>query len=199
MCSDVPTAKRVESPVGGAVNRDQGPYRLTVGGEDLTSTERDTMANASILHTSPRHRSAPAVLEGDRPDVAVIIDTADPPDCVLRVAGLHAASEGGVLHVVQVLDAQESRSSAADSRRTSTARSHLGRVVERYGAKQAGVPVTERLHFGSLRTLLNTLESSVGTVVVEAAADDTWRRQVASLSPVPVWVVDRTGSVISSS
>ena len=154
------------------------------------------MSHSPILDpTAPlAHGSAP---ETSRPDAAVIIGAADPPESVLRVAALRAADADGVLRVIHFVDL-DALPRAERPARACAARSHLRDVVERYRARTLDLRVTERLHFGPLHTLVDSLEPTVGTVVVAATPDDPWAGELASSCPVPVWMTDRDGIVVTS-
>jgi hypothetical protein len=146
------------------------------------------MKSTSVLGA----RSAAAVdqtpSDGDRPDVGLLLGVGDDKSAI-RAAIQKAADTGGSVCVLRCLDNTGIRSSRELISRSAAARSQLARVVSESFADGAGPRVTERLHIGTLQSLLRGLPKSIGVLVVASPLAPETRR-ILRQCPVPQLVVD---------
>ena len=151
---------------------------------------------ATSVVESPRATGLEPSAEAARPDVGVLVG-ADGAHRAMAVALRKAAASGGDVCVIRYVDNIGIRSPDPLIRRSQVARSQLAQIVsEQQLARHDETRVTERLHVGTLESLLSTLEPSIGSVVFEGAQGPLVR-EIVALCPVPVSVVDATGSTIT--
>lgn len=127
------------------------------------------------------------------PDVLVILGQSDFPETVIRIGEVIAKMNGGVIDVVRLVESSRLSMTADPAARSAHARMHLATVVKGYVRAHPDAPVRERLHIGSLSSLLKTLDHTIGMVLVSAAQPEI--ADLVTSCPVPVLVVDRSGDV----
>jgi hypothetical protein len=153
------------------------------------------MVATSVLESPTTATVTEPPVQDARPDVGVIVG-GDDAHQAMGVAVQKAAASGGKVCAIGYVDNTGIRSPRALIRRSAAIRSQLGRIVSQHLADNREMHVTERLHVGSLGSLLRTLEPSIGVVVLEGA-QDAITHEIVSLCPVPVCIVDTTGSTIT--
>ena len=150
------------------------------------------MVATSVLESPATATFTEPPAQGARPDVGVIVDDDDARQA-MRVAVQKAAANGGKVCVMRYVDNTGIRSPRAMIRKSAAARSQLARIVSQHLDDNPQTHITERLHVGTLESLLRTLEPSIGGVVL-GGAHDLATQEIVSLCPVPACIVDTTGS-----
>ena len=151
----------------------------------VATTVLDTVAPVAVIDSR---------VEPGRPDVGVILTDGDARRAI-DIAVRRAAASGGDVCIMRYLDNIGIRSADPLIRRSEAARSQLARIVTDLLGQNVRTRFTERLHIGTLESLLRTLESSVGIVVIPRPADPAARRSM-SQCPVPVCFVGPDGELI---
>lgn len=123
------------------------------------------------------------------PDVAALVGTSGGRTAV-DIALKAAEATAGRVWVIRCVDNTGVTDPQEMTRRSAAARSELARLVADY-IDVDGIDITERLHVGTVRSLLRTLDPSVGTVIV-ADDDATGKSEDLALCPVPIRVVDHS-------
>lgn len=152
------------------------------------------MVATSVLDSPSALAVAQLQQDAHRPDVGVIIGAED-ADRAIDVAVRTAAATGGDVCVIRYVDNIGIRSTDSLIQRSEAARTQLARVVSEQVAEHADTSFTERLHVGTLESLLRTLEPSIGLVVSQRTPGPSIR-QIVSLCPVFVCLVDAAGETI---
>lgn len=122
-----------------------------------------------------------------RPDVGVIVSADADPRATIVAAVQAAASRGGLVCVMRCVDDTAIPFSRRRIRVAQQARVELAAIVSEYASHHPAAAITERLHRGTLASLLSTLEPGIGAVLVPAGSEVT--PEVAARCPVPVTVV----------
>ncbi|MFE1644290.1 hypothetical protein ACFM35_01760 [Microbacterium sp. P01] len=105
-------------------------------------------------------------LDRDRPDVAVVVRGATlPVDLIDRAVSIARANEGGV-HVIRLVELVGARLGGQIVSDADAGRMALARTLSRYLERHIDIPITERVHHGTLDSLTDSLEPSVGLVLL---------------------------------
>ncbi|MET0828853.1 MAG: hypothetical protein ABWY26_04980 [Microbacterium sp.] len=142
------------------------------------------MVATAVLESQSTFTASP--VGGGRRDVGLLLGAGD-GRAALEVALGQAAISGGKVCVMRCVDNSGIRSPRALRQRSAAARAQLTRTVAGHLAADGGTHVTERLHVGTLASLLRTLEPSIGALVVDGPS--AGRPELRTLCPVPVHMV----------
>lgn len=127
-----------------------------------------------------------------RPDVALIIGKAGACPGAERIAAWCATNRKGAVQVMRYAD--DAAAGPARAEPLGVARLELASMVSRFIRTYPDVRVVERLHAGSLESLLRTLGDTVGIAVI--AGDPAGSRGAVAACDVPVLMVDVNGAVL---
>lgn len=122
-------------------------------------------------------------------DVGVILAADETSDRVIDVAARIAASRGGQLRLMRYIDDAGSHGAHELGLRSAAAREQLADLRAQCRASDPHLVVTDRLHIGSLESLLDRLEPSIGSLVI-GPDEDAARQELLDGCGVPVTVVD---------
>jgi len=124
------------------------------------------MNSSPLADTAPEY-ATPVWATADRPDVGVIITTRDPSDQALDAALRAAEATGGRVCLMGCVDTTGAPRPAEPRDLSAEAREQLGRIRARCHARRIDVGVYERLHIGSLASMLATSEDSLGVMIID--------------------------------
>jgi hypothetical protein len=144
------------------------------------------MNTAALTSDADRHDAGWGPETAVRPDVAVLLHEGRSTDAALTAAAREAAASGGDVRVMLCVDDRD-MSSRERRREQVRGRRDLARAASMLRACDPRVAASERLHLGSLDSLLCTLEETVGAVI--GSAGDPRMDVVRTVCPVPVRIV----------
>lgn len=138
--------------------------------------------------TASPAQQAPVTEVAVKRDVGLLLGHAD-PHAAMAVARRMAIVSGGRVRLMRCVDSTGIRSAEELARRSAAARAQLAVTTAEELAEDPDV--TERLHVGTLESLLGTLEPSIGALVV--AEPRGMFSELSSACPVPLYLVDGEG------
>ncbi|GAA1973982.1 hypothetical protein [Microbacterium pumilum] len=129
-------------------------------------------------------------------DVGMILGEEEPLDHAITVAAQMAARSGGRLCLMRYVDDTRLHQAHELALKSGEARVQLANLRARCRANDPHLVITDRLHIGTLESLLARLEPSIGSLVIGSLRDPT-PSELLAMSALPVTFVEPAGATFT--